>query len=223
MPTPRKVSRSHCNQCAQETKHVVLTSRRVNGSEELENIGPIKWWDQYDLLECCGCESVSMRHTSYFDPTNETTVTIYPSQVTRRRPHWLHEVPAPVRALMNQVYQALDANSRTLALMGTRAALDMVLTEAVGDKGTFAAKLDALQDGGAIGSKNKSFLEAALDAGSAAAHRGYQPTADDVNAVMDIVENLLQAVYHLKTLAEKLKRSTPARNIRAKRASLPRR
>jgi hypothetical protein len=193
-----------------------LASRRVKGSEEIETYGPIYWWDQYELLECCGCEAVCMRHTSYFEPTGETTVTTYPPQVTRRRPHWLTEVPRPVDTLINQVYQALDSNSRTLALMGARAVLDMVLTKSVGDLGTFPAKLDALQKSGAIGAKNRKFLEAVLDAGSAAAHRGYQPSTDDVGAVMDIVENLLQAVYHLDSLAEQLKKSTPPRSRRKK-------
>jgi len=210
------ISRSHCNRCAQETKHIILASRRVEGSEEVEDYGPIYWWDQYEFLECCGCEAVCMRHTLYFGPTDETTVTIYPPQVTRRRPHWLTKVPRPMVTLINQVYQALDSDSRALALMGARAVLDMVLTESVGDLGPFSAKLDALEDSGAIGTKNRKFLEAALDAGSAAGHRGYQPSTDDVGAVMDIVENLLQAVYHLDSLADQLKKSTPPRARRKK-------
>ena len=69
----------------------------------------------------------------------------------------------------------------------------------------------AAETAGVIGSKNRDVLAVALDAGSAAAHRGYQATADDVNAVMDIVENLLQAVYHLESLADRLKNTTPPR------------
>lgn len=112
---------------------------------------------------------------------------------------------------MKQVYSALDSNSRALALMGARAVVDIVLVEKVGDNGGFAQQLKAAETAGVIGSKNRRILEAALDAGSAAAHRGYQATADDVNAVIDIVENLLQAVYHLESLADRLKQSTPAR------------
>jgi hypothetical protein len=92
------------------------------------------------------------------------------------------------------------------------AAIDMIMTDKVGDVGSFGKKLEALEKNGVIGSKNREVLEAALDAGSAAAHRGYQPTTDDMGAVMDIVENLLQAAYHLNSLAERLKKATPARN-----------
>ena len=69
----------------------------------------------------------------------------------------------------------------------------------------------ALHEKGFVSSKNVQFLTAALDAGSAAAHRGYAGNTEAVNAVMDIVENLLQSVYALEDLAEQLEKSTPPR------------
>jgi hypothetical protein len=95
--------------------------------------------------------------------------------------------------------------------MGARAVVDLVLVEKVGDSEGFAEKLKAAEAAGVIGTKNREVLNAALDAGNAAAHRGYQATAEDVNAVMDIVENLLQAVYQLESLADRLKQTTPIR------------
>lgn len=211
-----EIVRSHCNTCGRVTKHLVLHVKETRDSEELEDYGPIFWDNTYELLECRGCESISLKHTNIFEPTEEVDVTIYPPRVTRRKPHWFYQIPSAVRTLLQQIYQALDANSRALALMGARAVLDMVLVETVGDQGSFGAKLDALEKHGAIGAKSKEILRAALDAGNAASHRGYQPTTDDINAVMDIVENLLQAVYHLKTLAESLKKATPTRSQKKK-------
>lgn len=206
------IMKHHCNACARITKHKILLEREARDSEEIEDYGPIFWVDTYEVLECLGCETVCMKHTNYFEPTDEISVSSYPPRVTRRKPLWFHQLPAPINALLQQVYQALDANGRSLALMGARAILDMVMVETSGDQGSFPAKLDALEQSGAIGSKNKEILRIALDAGSAAAHRGYQPSTDDVNAVMDIVENLLQSVYHLKTLAESLRSTTPSRS-----------
>lgn len=205
------MTRSHCNECGHETKHHVLHSKTINGSEEVEGYGEIEWWDRYELLECGGCETVILRRTHYFDPTDETTVHAYPPPSARRKPHWLSQLPLDIRQLLIQIYNALEANSRSLALMGARAVLDMVIVQKVGDVGGFSAKLKALEAAGFIGTKNREVLDATIDAGSAAAHRGYQPAADDMNAVMDILENLLQAVFHLETLAERLKRNTPGR------------
>ena len=77
------------------------------------------------------------------------------------------------------------------------------------DHGRFNKGLKALHEQGFVSSKNVQFLTAALDAGSAAAHRGYVGNTEEVNAVMDIVENLLQSVYALEDLAEQLEKSTP--------------
>lgn len=85
------------------------------------------------------------------------------------------------------------------------------MVEKVGDEGGFSQKLKSLEEAGYVSSKNRAVLEAALEAGSAASHRGYAAKADEVNAVMDIVENMLQAVYVLDEAAQKLKKATPPR------------
>jgi len=118
---------------------------------------------------------------------------------------------------MDEIYSALHANSRRLALMGARTVVDMLLMDKVGDLGTFSEKLAQLEGHGFVGRKNREFLGAALDAGNAAAHRGYQPKKEHLDHVMDIVENLLQAVYILEEAADELKKSTPARKYKAPR------
>jgi hypothetical protein len=98
--------------------------------------------------------------------------------------------------------------------MGARTLLDIVMVEKIGDAGGFGQKLRQLEAAGFVSSKNREVLEATLDAGSAAVHRGYAPKATEVNLVMDIVENLLQAIYVLHDAGEKLKKATPARSKR---------
>jgi hypothetical protein len=44
-----------------------------------------------------------------------------------------------------------------------------------------------------------------------AAHRGYAPKKTQVDAVMDIIENLLQAIYIFPEMAEEIEKSTPPR------------
>ena len=96
-------------------------------------------------------------------------------------------------------------------MMGARTLVDMVILNKVGDVGTFAKKLKALEDQGFVGSRNREVLAAVLEAGNAVTHRGkdYQP--EQVNQVMDIVENLLQAAYVLERVAKTVKDATPPR------------
>ena len=112
---------------------------------------------------------------------------------------------------MAEVYRSLDANNRRLPMMGARTLVDMLMVDKVGDVGTFDVKLKKLEGLGVISRNNREVLSAALDVGHAAAHRGHAPNANDVNAVMDIVENLLHAVYVLPDMAKGLQKTTPPR------------
>ena len=139
--------------------------------------------------------------------------------VSRHKPEWFYQIPGSMLSLFKEIYNSLAADTRALPMMGARALLDMVIVDKVGDVGTFNDKLKALESQGFISKKNRETLDAALDAGSAAAHRGYAPKLEEVHAVMDIVENLLQAIYVLDKIAVEIKKSTPARPAVKKKAS----
>jgi hypothetical protein len=116
-----------------------------------------------------------------------------------------------MKELLNEIYVALHSDSMRLALMGTRTLVDMLMLQEVADVGSFATKLKALRDKGVVSEKNREVLSVALDAGSAAAHRGYKPSRDEIEAVLDIVENVLQAAHHLSQVAEELRKKIPPR------------
>lgn len=168
------------------------------------------WTDTYEMLQCRGCGAVCLRH-SYADVAGEKTVAYYPPPVSRRAPLWRWHLPPGMKELLNEIYVALHSDSRRLALMGTRTLVDMLMLEEVRDVGTFDAKLKALLDKGVISDRNREVLSAALDAGSAAAHRGYKPGREEIEAVLDIVENVLQATHHLSQVADELRKKIPPR------------
>ena len=89
--------------------------------------------------------------------------------------------------------------------------LDMAIQGQVGDVGTFKQKLKAMEAKGFLSDVGKKILDAALEAGHAASHRGHKATTEQVNQVIDIIENMLQTVYVLKPAAENLKEASPAR------------
>lgn len=204
-------TKAPCNRCARETKHVVVAVRKTSQDADVEGAGTIWWEDTYEMLECCGCESVSLKHTHYFSEEGEDRVQYYPPPVARPSPKWLWKLPFDLASLLNEVYAALHSNSRTLALMGARTVVDVVILNKIGDVGTFEEKLANLENRGYIGDKNREFLATALDAGSAAAHRGYRPKPEQLHHVMDIVENLLESVYVLEKAAKDLAKKVPPR------------
>jgi hypothetical protein len=216
MPSKKKTF-AHCNHCCQETRHIIQATceRREMEIEGTENSHPVFIYYTYEFLQCFGCDAVTMRSTGESELYGDNTdVEYFPPAASRRRPTWTHLLPSPFIRLMREVYLALHSDSRRLAMMGARTLVDMAILEKVGDVGSFFAKLKELEKGGFIGTKNREVLAAALDAGSAAAHRGHEFKAEEVNQVIDIVENLLQAIFVLEKTAEAIKKATPPRKKR---------
>ncbi len=205
--------------CRGKTDHRLLKTAQGNtGSESYDGDSAI-WWDtSFDVLQCCGCREVVLRRTYMFSEYEEAEVRYFPPRVSRHSPEWANELPWELKSVLDEIYRSLDANNRRLPMMGARTLVDMMIVEKVGDLGTFAMGLKALEESGFVSSKNREVLEAVLDAGSAAAHRGHAAKKENVNSTMDIVENMLQAVYLLHDAAQKLKECTPPRPARKPQA-----
>jgi hypothetical protein len=219
-PADEKIERVHCNTCGRETKHTVVAVRRQGdsspagvGYDDLE----VTYYTTWTMLECRGCGHVCLKSVEWFSEWNhgEEIITFFPPQVSRKAPDWLDELPEQIQRLVKEVYAALHADSRSLAMMGVRAILDLYIVNRIGDLGTFRDKLKALEAQGHLSSQQVKLLDAALNAGHAAAHRGHIPSAEDLEAAMDIVENLLQLDL-LASSAKQLNEKTPKRSPRPK-------
>lgn len=208
---------SHCNVCGQETLHsvmkVIRRSRDFDADQYTVSVGT-----NWRILQCCGCHEVAMSRIDWCsedDPQDACTPTYFPPRVSRRKPDWLvREEASGYQGLLDEVYTALHADSRRLAMMGARTIIDKAISKRIGDLGSFTAGLDELQKANLLSEQERTIIEAAFDAGSAAMHRGHQPTVDSLNTVIDIVER----VIHAEVLVEKAKdlvAATPKRPPRA--------
>jgi hypothetical protein len=213
MSPENKTEWVHCNQCLRQTRHDVVAVRVVNESEEVdEGRFSIDWQTTNTIFECKGCGAVTLRRRVVSHDLNTDDTEFYPPPVSRQSPRWLYDLPDEIESLLKEVYVALHANSRRLALMGARTIVDAFMNATIGDIGGFQAKLEKLVEDGYLSTKNRETLEAALDAGHAAAHRAHNPSLDDLTLVLDIVENLIEPLA-LKEKIEDLKKSTPKRKV----------
>ncbi|MHB0974185.1 MAG: DUF4145 domain-containing protein [Thiobacillus sp.] len=137
-----------------------------------------------------------------------------PSGFQRQMPDWFDQLPESPRDLLIEIYTALAQDLRALPAMGVRAVIDVVCVTLVGDGGSFENKLNLLKGHGHISDVERAILSAAIDAGSASAHRGYVPSREDLTTLLDIVEHLLQAQYILPDAVERMKSNTPSRPAR---------
>ena len=99
-----------------------------------------------------------------------------------------------------------------LATMGVRALVERLMVEQVGDKGTFEGTISAFFGAGHVAPNQQAmFRETLVEAGHAAMHRGFEPSADTVNTLLDIVEGIMHQIYNAPLLAEQVNKTIPKR------------
>jgi hypothetical protein len=218
-----KTELSYCRRCGGDRHHTVIAEKHRNSHEEETGV---QSGDTWSILECRGCESVSFVHAHWFsedyeigDNGPEPVVyrDLYPPSPRRSMPEWaaldlclsLPRDLLSVRKLHTDIYTALGTGAFSLAAMGTRAIMDMVLTSKVGDVGGFAKKLKLMRENGSITEVQKGVLVAVFAAGSAAAHRGHSPTREDVYTMLDITETMLRQLY-IDPMRQKLQEEAAA-------------
>ena len=218
-----KAIRVHCNSCGRETKHAIRCAYTTVQEDFIKEAGEngiaFEVKESFETLQCLGCEEIAVRQSLEHEAYGVVAPQFYPPRISRRTPPWKDKLPQIILAVVDEVYRALQADSPILATMGARTIIDLVILDKVGDVGTFGEKLEALEGQGYVGRRNREFISAALETGSAAAHRGISPNIDDLNRVMDIVESLLESTYVLEEAAKRLRHMTPLRPNRGKRSS----
>jgi len=221
--------KAHCRKCGGERWHFILAKEDRAWSEDE---GRVSGSDSWQILECCGCETITFRHTDWFSEITDPDGTPilkkdqYPPSSSRKSPEWLNDLYVCVNideilfvGLLVDIYATMGLKAFSLSAMGARTVVDWLVTKAVGDVGTFRQKLEKMRDMNKITPERVDVIYAAFDAASAAAHRGHSPTESELSTILDIMERLLYDLvvkpYHDKKEAEaakKLKESTPKRN-----------
>jgi len=112
---------------------------------------------------------------------------------------------------MDEIYTAVQNGCHRLAAMGVGALLESVITQKIGDKGTFKGNVDALLEAGYVSVRQALTIQSILDAGHASIHRGWEPTNQDVNTLLDIVESIVETVYLHEDLVRELDKKVPKR------------
>jgi len=201
-----------CNGCGRQTYHELLYAQDDDWVEEDHDGHPmLVAKGAKELLKCRGCGGLTMREWQEGSALGGRAETYYPPRVSRRPPPWLNlHRDEEIRGLLAEVYTALHADQRRLAMMGCRAVVDRVLVQAVGDAGGFEEKLGRMVDQHLLSQPHREILFAAIDAGSASAHRGYLPNPEALDHVVSIVEHLAQAEL-LSVAADEVRKRTPPR------------
>jgi hypothetical protein len=140
----------------------------------------------------------------------------YPSPASRKKPSWwiffgMAKEEEQLSELLFEIYQAVEGGQHRLATMGIRALLEQVMIAKVGDHGTFSENMDAFQTHGYISVIQFDILRRVMDLGHGAMHRGFNPTGDELNLALDIIETMIGTIFHHHQESENLTKRMPPR------------
>jgi hypothetical protein len=220
-PGPR---REYCNRCLRETNQDILYSKSIRWEEDLDDDEEVSvsGASTYSLIQCRGCDNVRMLHEHWFSEDwgdhggPELHKEYHPPNVLRQRPEWLNLGLAmhhsEMSDLLREIYRALGVNAPRLASMGIRALVERMMIDKVTDQGSFEKNVKEFFDKGYVaGFQQGIFKDTLLEAGHAAMHREWEPSAEDVNTLLDIVEGLVKAIYVDPAKAQKVEARIPKR------------
>lgn len=209
--------KAHCNKCQRETNQEIICTETTSWEDEIDEGVILYGKDVYEMLKCCGCDSIILRHQEYFCDEPSSTFHHYPPAISRPEPKWLHELNnigdegRIIYELLKEIYSSLHNNSRRLATMGIRALIEHVMINKTGDKGSFSQNLEAFAAYGLISLSQEDILNTVLEAGHATMHRAYSPSPEDLHTCMDIAESIIASVYVHPKRAKLLKTKIPKR------------
>ncbi|MDD2769783.1 MAG: DUF4145 domain-containing protein [Methylococcus sp.] len=116
-----------------------------------------------------------------------------------RELRWLFEQGNSFKQdFIREIYSSLKAGNFRLAVLGVRALLEQVMIENVADQRTFTQNLEAFERAGFISRIQREALGPIIEAGHASMHRGFKATEAEINAILDVTENVVESIYVAK-------------------------
>ncbi len=222
-----QIPTGNCAKCGGKRNVKVI----AHHSQCVDIDGGIGWSESnFLILKCLGCDFVFFEKTTVcseeidhvydhctgnYIPTLYQNRKFYPQVSKRKIPDWsnnIQTVDPLLAALFEDVYTAVNINLNILAAIAIRTTFDRAseLLEVPVDK-SFDKKLIELVKIEHISEKEKDSLQALVDAGSAAAHRGWRPSEEDLDIMCSTLENFLQRAFINNPDMEKIKVKIPPR------------
>lgn len=202
-----------CPRCGPDRKADIIAEH----SEREDFLGTLISFS-WGILQCRGCERVFFR-TSNSDPDSFGEPEYYPKRPVREPPAWLHRRnfldfndPSDWKKRLQDFYGCLDARLLVPAAVAGRTAFDVATQELDIDSSLgFAEKLNALVTQGHISNRERDNLNALIEAGSAAAHRGWEPTINELLMIAGILEAFIERTFVQKDQPEVMLARIPSR------------
>ncbi len=178
----------------------------------------------YRILKCGGCRGLYIQTETWCSedwPDEEPKLEYWPKYSKFRPQDWfdeIHSVDKELYSLMEEVYKAAAHGLPVCAATAVRTAFDQAASKLKVDKGAgFSQKIDQLETKGHLSPVDKAVFLGLIDAGSAAAHRGWKPNEDELKTLIASLESFIHRAFVINPAVKKLKKRVPGRQKRVKK------
>ena len=223
------IRRAPCPKCLGE-KFVSVLSEFKDDWEDLG--GRIYGTERYFILQCKGCEQVFFGRGSVFSEDEEheyndelghwyivrpERMTYYPRHSGRRRPSWLDQLLGndlgKINDMLKEVYTAYDSGTNVLAAIGVRLVFDLI-SQRLGAESShsFENKIEYLRAKQYITGRERDDITTLVEAGNAAAHQSWEPKAEEIETMLDLLESTVVRNFIIPRKTEMLRKSVPPRS-----------
>lgn len=201
-----KIIKNYCTDCRRSTNHNVLAEKLESNHEDY------RLDFEFQIVECLGCNTKSFRKVVYDIEASypgfgdewivpEEVIT-YPKMVEGHKEvasFW--ELPEIVQAIYSEVLSALKENSKILAGLGLRAAVEAVCNDLAITGRSLEVRINKLASNGYISKNDAERLHGIRFMGNDAAHEIKPPKDISLSVALQIVEHLISSVYLLDSKA----------------------
>jgi hypothetical protein len=213
----------HCPNCGPERFADVEASHEEHWIEDHAS-----GYARHSILKCRGCEivyiqlaeSCSEDNIQHYDDNGDLHVIYpenyryWPAPLKREMPKWIYEyeIDNDLLKLIYEMYSAFNKELSVLSAIGVRTVFDRASQLlGVSSYHTFSDKIKNLNERGLIGVDEGDCLEVLIDAGGAAAHRGWRPSPGQLDTMVSALETFLHRSFVLSGALKKLKEEVPSR------------
>ncbi len=233
--TKGKSLRIQCLECNGKKKHLILQSIDASFSELIDRQFPIEWIDEYQTVQCQGCETITFRHLNWFSEDPDClTERLYPKRSENSHSTKVYlNAPPSLRRIYRETIESFNNEIYTLCAAGLRSIVEgicedqgiqdgpITVTKNDGSSKTvrkknLQGKISGLCEKGILTKKNSDILHEHRFLGNEAVHELSQPSPEELTLAIEIIEHTIDALYEIPEKALKLKHKKASRQKKTK-------
>lgn len=215
MVESNKIDKILCPSCARVTNHEIAWKAKEKKVEDDE----IGIWEStsYDVLQCLGCETVSLRREYMFSEDLNMrhingewiafpNVTMWPKTSHRMlKQKQFSTIPPEIRRIYQETIDAYNLELPTLCAAGIRAIIERVCNNNDIKENDLEKKINSLLERGIITKIVAEGLHENRILGNTALHESKLFGDEELTTAINLIESLLEMMYETKNRTSLLK------------------